>query len=284
MTSSNEGDPAGDLFHAFFDSAPIGAAVIASDGSWCRVNAALASMLGYSVDELMTKPFFDLTHPADLRATAEKRLRARDGNYVWVHTTAMHERDTDGGGDHFMTYVLDIAARKDADAELRRSELQYRRLFESAKDGILILDAETGRVVDANPFMTELTGYRRDDLLGKLLWEIGPFADEAASKFSFAALKDRGYVRYDDLPLKTIDGRKVEVEFVSNVYLVNDEKVIQCNVRDITARKKAEAALRMRDRAIEAVSQGILITDTGASDNPIVYASPGFTALTGYTN
>jgi two-component system cell cycle sensor histidine kinase/response regulator CckA len=166
--------------------------------------------------------------------------------------------------------------------ELRASEARYRRLFEAAKDGILILAADTGCIVDVNPFLTALTGYAREDFLGKHLWEIGPFRDTAASKDSFAVLLARDYVRYEDLPLKTSDGRTVEVEFVSNVYLVNGEKVIQCNIRDITARKAIEGELRMRNRAIQAVSQGILISDLGRPDNPVVYASPGFTRLTGY--
>jgi two-component system cell cycle sensor histidine kinase/response regulator CckA len=166
--------------------------------------------------------------------------------------------------------------------ELRASEARYRRLFEAAKDGILILAADTGCIIDVNPFMTALTGYARQDFLGKHLWEIGPFRDTAASKDSFAELLARDYVRYDDLPLKTTDGRTVDVEFVSNVYLVDGAKVIQCNIRDITGRKRTENELRLRDRAIEAVSLGILVSDPRAPDHPIIYASPGVTRLTGY--
>jgi PAS domain S-box-containing protein len=166
--------------------------------------------------------------------------------------------------------------------ELRASEARYRCLFEAAKDGILILAADTGRIVDVNPFMTVLTGYAQEHFLGKHLWEIGPFRDTAASQSSFAELQAKDYVRYDDLPLKTSAGGSVDVEFVSNTYLVEGHKVIQCNIRDITVRRRAQKALRMRDRAIQAVSQGILISDALAKDNPIVYASPGVTGLTGY--
>jgi two-component system cell cycle sensor histidine kinase/response regulator CckA len=166
--------------------------------------------------------------------------------------------------------------------ELRASEIRYRRLFETAKDGILILAADTGCIVDVNPYMTELTGYARQDFLGKHLWEIGPFKDTAASKDSFAELRAKDYVRYEDLPLKTTDGRTVDVEFVSNVYLVDGVKVIQCNIRDITVRKRVEDQLRLRDRAIQAVGLGILISDPRGTDQPIVYASPGVTKLTGY--
>jgi two-component system cell cycle sensor histidine kinase/response regulator CckA len=165
---------------------------------------------------------------------------------------------------------------------LRASEARYRRLFEATKDGILILSAETQRIVDANPFISELTGCPREAFIGKFLWEIGPFKDAAAAKDSFAELLANDYVRYDDLPLTASGGRIVTVEFVSSVYLVNGERVIQCNIRDITARRTVETELRMRDRAIEAVAQGIIITDARAPDAPTLYASPGFVRLTGY--
>ena len=123
---------------------------------------------------------------------------------------------------------------------LQDSEKQYRRLFESAKDGILILDADTGKVVDANPFLLALLGYSHDVIAGKHLWELGVFKDIAASKESFRTLQDNQYIRYEDLPLLTLDGQHIAVEFVSNVYLVDGKKVIQCNIRDITERKRAE--------------------------------------------
>jgi two-component system cell cycle sensor histidine kinase/response regulator CckA len=288
-----------ELFRAFFDSAPSGEAVTAPDGSWRHINAALVAMFGYPADELWATSFLALTHPDDLvktreadssllagartSCTLEKRFRAKDGRYVWGHVTTRIHEDADGAR-YLLTDVLDITERKTSDIELRASEERYRRLFESAKDGILILDSVTGRVVEANPFMTELTGFARDELVGQFLWEIGPFKDSDASKFSFAELQANDYVRYDDLPLRRRDGLTVAVEFVSNVYLVDDTRVIQCNVRDISVRKRAETDLRLRERAIEAVSQGIVITDMGEPDNPIIYASLGFTRLTGYAS
>jgi PAS domain S-box-containing protein len=137
-------------------------------------------------------------------------------------------------------------------AELDASELRYRRLFETAQDGILILDAETGMVVDVNPFLITLLGYSRDQFLGKAIWELGFFRDIAANAQKFAELRDKEYVRYEHLPLKTSDGRRVAVEFVSNVYLVAGAKVIQCNVRDISARRKAEEALALLRAELEA--------------------------------
>jgi PAS domain S-box-containing protein/putative nucleotidyltransferase with HDIG domain len=132
---------------------------------------------------------------------------------------------------------------------LRFSELRYRRLFEAARDGILILDAATGLISDVNPFLVELLGYSREEFVAKKLWEVGAFRDVEASKECFQALQQEHFIRYADLPLKTRDGRLIQVEFVSNVYLVGAEKVIQCNIRDISDRKRAEAAQRATDQA-----------------------------------
>jgi PAS domain S-box-containing protein len=143
---------------------------------------------------------------------------------------------------------------------LKISETQYRRLFETAQDGILILDAKTGQISDVNPFLVEMLGYSHEDFLGKKLWEIGVFKDIEASKAIFLKLQRKGYVRYEDLPLETKDGRAMAVEFVSNVYKVNHHKVIQCNIRDITERKRLGDALqrshielerRVEERTIE---------------------------------
>jgi diguanylate cyclase (GGDEF)-like protein/PAS domain S-box-containing protein len=123
------------------------------------------------------------------------------------------------------------------------SELRYRRLFEAAQDGILILDAKTGRIEDVNPYLIKMLGYSREEFVEKKLWEVGAFKDIKASQNAFEELQENEYIRYEDLPLKTKDGQLIQVEFVSNVYLVGDEKVIQCNIRDITAHKKDHDAL-----------------------------------------
>ena len=136
------------------------------------------------------------------------------------------------------------AERQSANNALKASEMRYRRLFETAQDGILILNAGTGQIDDVNPFLTDMLGYTREQLLGNKIWEIGPFKDTKASKAEFRELQREAYVRYDDLPLETSDGRPINVEFVSNVYQVNGGKVIQCNIRDITQRKQAEGKLK----------------------------------------
>ena len=145
----------------------------------------------------------------------------------------------------------EITECKRIEDELKASEVRYRRLFETAKDGILILDADTGRITDANPFLQDLLGYSYAELLGKRLWEIGPFRDIAASRGAFRKLQKKEYIRYDNLPLETKGHRHRHVEFISNVYRVNGTRVIQCNIRDITARHQAEEALAKASQELE---------------------------------
>jgi two-component system cell cycle sensor histidine kinase/response regulator CckA len=140
---------------------------------------------------------------------------------------------------------------------LRDSEARYRRLFETAQDGILILDAQKGSITDVNPYLMKLLDYSHQEFLGKALWDIGLFKDIEASKEAFKELQAKQYVRYEDLPLKTRAGQTINVEFVSNVYGVNGDQVIQCNIRDITKRKHAEESEQriLQAQKMEAVGQ-----------------------------
>jgi len=145
------------------------------------------------------------------------------------------------------------------------SELRFRRLFEAAHDGILIVDPVTRRIIDANPFLVQLTGYAHEDFIGRELFEIGLLKDETASQDAFQELQVTGHIRYDDLPLLTKDGRSVAVEFVSNLYLEGEQQVIQCNIRDISVRKRAEEELQWKTAFLEAQlhssHDGILVVD-----------------------
>lgn len=124
--------------------------------------------------------------------------------------------------------------------QLEFHEKRYRRLFESAQDGILILNSRNGMIVDVNPYLVKMLGYSKEEMLEKQIWDISAFKYIDYSKQLFLELQSKEYVRYTDLPLETLDKRIIHVEFVSNVYLVDDEKVILCNIRDIEDRIRRE--------------------------------------------
>ena len=144
-----------------------------------------------------------------------------------------------------------IRADPQSETALRASEISYQRLFEAAQDGILILDADTGRIRDVNPFLIALLGFSHGEMAGKTVGELSPFKDIESNKVMLDRLQKDGYVRYEDLPLETRDGRHIAVEFVSNVYQAGDHRVIQCNVRDNTARKAAEDEIRRLSETLE---------------------------------
>jgi len=147
-----------------------------------------------------------------------------------------------------------IPAPKPEANALIASEVRYRRLFETAEDGILILNAETGMIEDVNPSLIDLLGFTKGQLTGMRVWELGFLRNVIANREKFVELHQNKYVRYDDLPMETADGRRIDVEFVSNVSLVNGRKVIQCNVRNITERKRAEGALKLSDFSVNNAS------------------------------
>ena len=154
--------------------------------------------------------------------------------------------------------VQDIALRKQAEEELRASELRYRRLFETGKHGVLVLDAETGMVVDVNPFLAQLLGLSREALLEKRIWELGFFKAVVPNSARFAELQREESFRYDDRPLEAVGGRRIDVEFVGNVQQVDHRKVIQCNIRDITERKRTQEQARIHGEQLRALAARVV--------------------------
>ncbi len=193
--------------------------------------------------------------------------------------------------------LIDRHAADDAN-RLRVSETRYRRLFEAAHDGILIVDPGTREIIDANPFMTNLLGYSLDELVGKEIFEIGLFSDAQASKDMFEILKATGQIRYENLPLQTEDGAIHDVEIVANLYAENGHSVIQFNIRDISERiraavvqSEAEAALRESEERLrtlfDSIDEGfleidvVMSADGRAVDWRYIALNPAFERLTG---
>jgi PAS domain S-box-containing protein len=183
----------------------------------------------------------------DVKIEPLESCKTPSGNRATAGATADAHRPEH---DKCVTQVLpgkkDFLRQRATQEALRLSEIRYRRLFQTAQDGILILDAKTGEIIDANAFMSRLLGQELNELLGKELWEIGLFGDIAANKAAFEELKANGYCRYEHLPVQNRDGKTTQVEFVSNVYREGRRMVAQCNVRDITARVELEQRIKQQ--------------------------------------
>ncbi len=261
-----------------------------------------AEMLGYPCETFKNNSdFISLIHPEDAgRVTgamkshlegyinkyeAEYRILTKSDGYIWVYDNgSVAKMDSSGKPLIVAGLVVDISGRKLAEELLKTSETRYRRLFETAKDGIIILDAETGMIVDVNPFLINLLGYARDQFLEKEIWEIGFFKDILANYEKFKELQLKEYVRYENLPLETAHGRKINVEFVSNLYRENDKNVIQCNIRDITKRKNAELAHYQSEERFNLImehsAEAIFILDRNGR---YLFLNKAVTDMVGYT-
>ena len=248
------------------DNSPDAMMALSPEGTVVYWNKGAERTFGYSRGEAIGRSLIELIIPDDPLEEEEQSFndvmdsgfsnfqafrKRKDGTLIHVDISTRAIRDDQGLVKYLISSKRDITSRKLVEEELRRSELRYRRLFESAKDGILILDGDTGQIVDLNPYLVEMLGISKEELAGKELWQIGAFKDIVASKRAFAELQQQGYKRYDDLPLQNRDGEARQVEFVSNSYMAGQSHVIQCNVRDVTERNLAEEDLRQTNQRLE---------------------------------
>ncbi|MHB1049725.1 MAG: PAS domain-containing sensor histidine kinase [Bacteroidota bacterium] len=284
-------------YRRLFETAQDGILILDGEsGAITDANPYIIASLGYSLEELKGKRLWEIGAFVDVKEAKEAFEELQRKEYIRykdlpLKTKTGQLREVEfvsnvylvNGKKVIQCNIRDITDRKHAEDALHRSEEQYRRLFESAQDGILLLDAATGAITDANPYILQKLGYPLDDLLGKRLWEIGAFKDVKESKSAFEELQKKEYIRYEDLPLKTKDGHIREVEFVSNVYLVNGKKIIQCNIRDITDRKQAEGLLRQSEERLRVTLESTMI---GNWDwdliNDVVIASPTYYTMQGW--
>lgn len=246
-----------DYAEAIVRTTPNPLLVLDADLRVYTANEAFCSMFGISLPEMHGRLIYELgNHQWDiprLRELLEEMLLRTNfinnfdvthhfENFGWrnMRINARRMDDADGHPARILLGIEDVTELLRSQAKMRRSELRYRRLFEAAQDGVLLIDPATRKVLDANPFLTQLLGYTRDELQGKELFEIGLLENAEASRAAFQQLEEKGVIRYDNLPLKSKNGNRLEVEIVANLYHENGEEIIQCNIRDITERKLGE--------------------------------------------
>jgi two-component system cell cycle sensor histidine kinase/response regulator CckA len=275
-------------YRRLFEAAKDGILILDFEsGTVVDVNPFLCEMLALTYEEFLGKKIYELGLFKDICASQDKFTELQQKEYIRYDDLPLESADGRRIDVEFVSNVYeannrkviqcnvrDITERMRVDDMLHNSEARYRRLFEAAQDGILILDFETGKVVDVNPFLMEMLGMSHEQFMGKKIYELGLFKDIVANQSKFAELQEKKYIRYDDMPLKTADGRKIDVEFVSNAYVANNRQVIQCNIRDITERKHAQAALHeTQNRLQQAVTAGnVGLWDWDLRTNQIYYS------------
>lgn len=269
-----------ETFRTFVNESSDGFVIFDENGTVIEWNPAQERLTGISKSDALGKSILDIQTQlmvpeqktpdrlVDIKTSVSEVLK-NPGSYLFSQPSEMEIVHKDGkrrliqqtifpirtsGSHRIGSIVHDITRRKHDEHLLKTSETRYRRLFETAQDAILILDADSGTIIDANKFIIDLLGYPLENLIGKKLWEIGFIKDKAVAEKAYTDLKKDGYIRYEDLPLQTMDGRSIDVEFVSNLYAVNHTRIIQCNIRDITVRKRAENALALASKKLNLLS------------------------------
>ena len=172
-------------------------------------------------------------------------IRKSDGEVRWINTKGAFKFYKKTNEFYSFGLIQDITIRKSIDENFLNSTVHFSSIFKSSKEGILILDAVSGQITDANISLIEMIGYNYAELVGKELWEIGVFKNIATSKDAFIELQNKEHIRFENMPLETKAGVSLDVEFVSNVYLVGQKKFVLCLIRDISDRKKIVEALKL---------------------------------------
>lgn len=240
-----------DKYTELYDFALVGHFTLEADSQIRLANLTASTLVGVERSNLIGRSFAMLIaqrQRADFKVFLKHvfSTEAKESAEFELATTGQLPRivsiDAQRSANGLKCYVviMDITDCIQAREQMRISEIRYRRLFEAAHDGVLLIDPSTNKIIDANPFMTRLLGYSRDQLISKELFEIGLIQDEVASREMFRKLKKNHEVRYENLPLKSSAGRHQQVEVVANLYQEDGHPVIQCNIRDITIRKLAE--------------------------------------------
>jgi PAS domain S-box-containing protein len=260
------------------------------DGYFKRVNPAFETTLGYTSEDLLSRPFIHLVHPEDRRATLrelrriteglptvgfENRCRHQDGSYRWLSWTCTPVQ-RDG-----LLYATAIDA-----TEGKRAESWFRALLESSPDATVILDQQ-GKIVLVNAFAERLFGYSRDDLLGNPIEVLVPrhlrevHGTHREEFIAHPRLRPMG--TGISFPALRKDGTEFPAEISLGPLSVDEEAFVFCTIRDISARLEVAEALRESEERFELAVRG---TDAGIWDWDLksneVFFSPRWKGMLGY--
>ncbi|NMW21176.1 MAG: PAS domain S-box protein [Chlorobiaceae bacterium] len=219
-------------------------------GKIVDANPYIINLLGFTLSDIIDKELWEIGFIVDQERTKQAYQELRLSNYIRYEDLPLQHKQGHIIPVEFVCNVYDVGLEKVIQCNIRdvsdkqrlaetlaKSELQYRKLFENAQNGIMILDYKNGKIVDTNPFILNLLGFSAPELVGKELWEIGFMLDKEVALQAFDELKEKNYLRYENLPLRKKYGQSIDVEFISNVYEVSDKKVIQCDIRDISSKR-----------------------------------------------
>ena len=269
--------------------------VMDTSGRIVRFNRACELLSGYRAEEVVgLRP--DPMLPADEKEGFNADLEAlrRDGGtqtreYQWLTPDGQRRRivwsfralvDAAGAPAHIIAAGIDVTAQREAMTALEASQRKYHRLLETANDAILVADAETGCIVEANDRASELFGVPAPELVGLHQSRLYPPEERERYQRLFSEHVNTGRAVTETLEVVHRDGRHVPVEISASTTELEGRRLVQGIFRDVTERLQAEAQLRKLSRVVEASPNPIVITD---ADGTIEYCNPRFYENTGYS-
>lgn len=294
------------FFEQLFAQSSVSTQILDKDG-WCeKINPKLSEIFGVKPEDIQGKKYnifkdkalieggiipqlekvfregqtaqWDIYFDIGLAAESQN-INVSSKQKQWFHNWAYPIFDEAGRVANVIIQHTDITERKKDEERISASEARYRTLFESAKDGIVIIDSESGVIVDVNPFLCQMLDYTSAELMGKEFWEMSIFRKDTDAKDLLNELQNKGFLRTENIILATKYGKTVNVEFTSNTCTMNGQKVFHCNIRNITERIKAEKEIHTLRKAIEQGPSGITITN---AEGKIEFVNNKFTELTQY--
>ncbi len=202
----------------------------------------------------------------------EREVQDRDGRWfsMWVRPYRTADNKIDGA----VMVLFDVTERKQA------AEARYRRLFEAARDGILIVDGETGEIIDLNPYLVKAFGISRSASIGYRYWDLDIFRGTELNRATFAELQESEFVQRI-LSISSKTGGRFDGEVIGNLYLEGDRRVIQFNIRDVTDRRRGEESTR---RSLEQRQQSQKLEAMARTAGSLAHNLNNLlTSITGYT-
>ncbi len=271
------------------------------EGIYLYASPACRTLLDYEPEELVGRSPYELFHPEDVAAiqkshadvlelpdisTVSYRIRRKDGDYIWLETTSRTVRDRDTREVlEIVAASRDITDRKRVEIALRESEEKFRRVFENAPIGMTI-NSINGKGVQVNPVFCNLLGYTEAELQNIPFYNFS-HPEDMARELPYIEQCLQGKINSYQMEKRYVkkNGQLVWVNLTAGVIRDRDGNAIYGldMVEDITERKRVEEALKLRERAIAASSNGIIIADARKPGFPTIYANPAFERITGYS-
>lgn len=285
------------MIKQIFDTSSVAIFLVDMVGRITHANRCMAEMFGWPLEQLPGQEYVALIHPAERElgrermlsllssriasVDVERRYWRADHSEFWGHLTGRRFYDADGVERGLVAVIVDVTERRLAEKTLSESESRFRGIFDSVSDLIIIHDAESGRIIDVNQRITEIYGYPREEVIGQTPEKIsvGEAPYSAANAVEKIRLAISGGPQVFEWMARASDGRPFWVEVSLRGALIGDHQRVLAVIRDISARKQADAELRLAARVFTSSQEGIMITD---ADSRIVDVNPAFCRITGY--